>query len=257
MKKLNSENENCFVDSKKGIKRKLNLNYTKWSNMTYPVGDRDMLMMTSPKRVNIDYLALYSKPSEYRMTEHTAVCFFEYDNVFDGKNGLWNAIYYGDGKLLNKFKERFKGVKYFIMPDYSQFGDGLDTMNAYNANRARIVATWLSVECDAICIPLITYANEKSFEYIFDGLESCEVVSFSLKGSLIKENQLDLLEKAIDLTLERLPLLKQIIVYSVSSNDSRVYGIFQKAADKNIEILIPNNLLKERNAALKKAKTAN
>lgn len=229
------------------LMKKLNLNYTKWSNKTYPVGNRDMLYILSPSKVTIDYMALYSNPKEYHKTANTAVCFYEYDNVFDNKNGLWNAIYYNETKLLEKFKERFANVKYFIMPDYSLFGNGLDPLNAYNLQRARIVAIWLVCECNALVIPNITYADESSFDYVFDGLEDCEVVALSMKGSMINHKQLELLTKAIHQTIIRLTKLNTIIVYSTSTNNSKIFEIFNEAIIKGINIQIPDNILKNRN----------
>lgn len=244
-----SKSKQCLKNTRLNSKliNKLNLNYTKWSNKTYTVGDRDMLYVVSPSKAEIDYLALYSKPSEYHKTANTAVCFYEYDKVFDGQKGLWNSIYYDDKKRLKEYKDRFSGVKYFIMPDYSMFGDGLDTSNANNLQRARIVSIWLLFECNALVIPNITYAEEKSFKYMFDGLEDCKIVAFSTKGSMSNTLQLRLLEEAINYTVERLPKLNTIIVYSVTVDDLKTLSVFRKAIDKDIRIIIPNNLLKERN----------
>lgn len=70
---------------------------------------------------NIDYLALYRDKSEYLKTQNTAVCFYQYDHMFDGIHGLYNSIIYQDEKRLNKFRERFKDAKWIIAPDYSLF----------------------------------------------------------------------------------------------------------------------------------------
>lgn len=232
------------------LQKKLNLNYTKWTNKTYTEGDRDMLHVISPSEADIDYLALYSKPGEYHKTKNTALCFYEFDNKYDGKNGLWNAIYYGEEKLLDIYKKRFNGIKYFIAPDYSVCGDGLETTNAHNINRARIVSIWLTIECNALVIPNITYADEKSFKYNLDGLEDCNVVAISTKGSLNNPEQLALLKKALHLVTNKLEKLRTIVVYSVSNDNSKVLDIFQLAIEKGITISIPDNLLKLRNLAL-------
>lgn len=65
-----------------------------------------------------DYIALYSQTSFYHKTEHTAVAFFQFDEDFDGKFGLYWAIYYNVEERLTYFKERFKDVKYVIIPDF-------------------------------------------------------------------------------------------------------------------------------------------
>lgn len=48
-------------------------------------------------------------------TENTCVCFYQYDHVFDGIHGLYNSIIYQDKERLEKFRERFKNVKYIIV----------------------------------------------------------------------------------------------------------------------------------------------
>lgn len=247
---LNNKKKFVFSGPNSNLQKKLNLNYIKWTNKTYTMGDRDMLRVISPSNIDIDYLALYSKPFEYHKTENTALCFYEFDDKFDGKNGLWNAIYYGNERLLNEYKKRFNGVKYFIAPDYSLCGDGLDTTNAYNINRARIVSIWLTIECNALVIPNITYADEKSFRYNLDGLEDCETVAFSVKGSMNDYQQLTLLKKTLYMVINRLAKLHTIVVYSVSTDNGKVLDIFQFAIAKGITILIPDNLLKLRNLAL-------
>lgn len=242
-----SQKDSKKIRPKSYLKRKLNLNYIKWTNKTYTIGDRDMLHVVSPSVVNIDYLALYSNPKEYNKTAKTAVCFYEYDDVFDGKNGLWNSIYYNDVKKLNEFKKRFSNVRYFIMPDYTMCGDGFDTTNAYNIQRARIVMLWLVEECNTLVIPNITYADKRTFDYMFSGLEDCQIVAFSTKGSMKNKHQLNLLKEAIHHTIIKLAKLHTIIVYSVSTDNSKILDIFSEAITKNIKIIIPNNLLKERN----------
>ncbi|GHU51391.1 hypothetical protein FACS189459_7040 [Bacilli bacterium] len=66
-----------------------------------------------------DYLCLYSEFKNYHKTEKTCVCFFQEDKIFDGQNGIFNSIIYKNEKALNRIKERFSGINYFISPDYS------------------------------------------------------------------------------------------------------------------------------------------
>lgn len=163
---------------------------------------------------------------------------------------MWNAIYYNDSKLIEQYRERFKNVKYFISPDYSQIGDVPFWLNLFNLQRSRIVSLFLVQELNKLVYPLITYSNENSFEYMLDGLEECNVVAFSLKGALKTNEQLDMLKKAISITINKLTKLTSIIVYSVSLYDEKVRDLFSSAINKGIEIIIPNNILMERNKVL-------
>lgn len=256
---MNENTENCFAfdgliadysNKTRKIKKKLLLNYTDLINRTICSGGYDFPKLLSPSFACIDYLALYKDRKEYCRTSHTCVCFYEFDSEFDGKNGLFNAIYYSDKRQLDKFKERFKDVRYFISPDYSIIGDSPEAMNIYNIFKARIVSLWLTIECGKLVIPNITYSTEKSFEYAFDGLEDCQIVAFSCKGSLRKQRQKALLKKAIEATITKLTHLKQIVVYDVSRNNSLVNELFSCALKKGIEIIVPNNKLKYRNIIL-------
>lgn len=245
------------MKKKKNLIKLLNLNFTKYTNQTYLVGKYDLPYVTCSDVVNPDYLALYSETNNYFKTKNTCICFYLYDNIFDGIKGIYNAIYYDDEKLLAKYKERFKGVKYAIAPDYSQCGDIPRYENIYRLAKARIVSNWLLLECNVLVIPNVTYANENYFDVMLDGMESTEVVAFSVKGLLRDLSEQELLLKAIKHTVDNLVFLKKIIVYSVSTSEEKVMSLFEYALSKGIEIIIPNNILKERNIINKKVVVSN
>lgn len=252
MFKYNSNNLNSLSNqyNEEDLKDKLNLEFMDLINKTICCGLYDMPQVLSPKHVNIDYLALYSDKFEYTKTNNTCLCFYEYDKVFDSKNGLFNAFYDNDIKLLNKYKIRFKDVLYFISPDYSMCGDIPEVINIYNIFKSRLVSLGLTLLFDKLVIPNITYASRKSFSYMLDGLEDCYVIAFSTKGSLKDKRQKELLIEAIKYTVDHLHNLKQILVYDVSSDNSKTLELFYYATSKGIEVSIPNNLLKERNVTL-------
>lgn len=232
------------------LKDKLNLKFLDLINKTTCCGIYDMPKILSPKHADVDYLALYSDKFEYTKTSNTCLCFYEYDKAFDSGNSLFGAIYNNDSNLLNKYEERFKDVLYFISPDYSLCGDIPETINIYNVFKSRLVSLGLTLLFDKLVIPNITYASAKSFSYMLDGLEECNVVAFSTKGSLKDAKQRELLSQAIEYTVDHLHDLKQIVVYDVSKDNSETLKLFDYAASKGIEILIPNNLLKTRNIIL-------
>ena len=240
---------------KNNLKKLLNLNIVDFTNQTYSCGKYDLPYVRCPSNITIDYLALYSEIQNYHKTENTCVCFYQYDLKFDTIKGIFNAIYYNDEKLLAKYKERFKGVKYAIAPDYSQLGDINRIENLYRLFKARIVSIWLILECDVLVIPNITYANENYFDAMLDGMEETEVVAFSATGSMRENDERELFLKAIKITVDGLPKLKKIVVYSVSIDDEKVLKLFEYASLKGIEIIIPDNILKERNVINKEVKS--
>lgn len=231
---------------RQSIKELLNLNFVDYTNKTYYLGKYDLPYVKCIINVVFDYLALYSEVSDYHKTINTCVCFYQYDNVFDGICGLFNAIYYNDVSLLNFYKKRFEGVKYFIAPDYSQVGDAPVVECLYRYFKARIVSLWLTLELGAVVVPNITYGNYESFSDMLIGLEDSNVVAFSLKGSMKDIEQKKLLIDAIKYTVDKLKL-DCIVVYSVSTEDDKVYNLFSYAISKGIKVIIPNNSLKTRN----------
>ena len=229
------------------LQRLLNLNYLKYTNKTVSSGKLDLPKLHCTTTIYPDFLALYSEKKLYKKTDKTAVCFYQFDSLFDGHNGLFNAIYYNQKKRLDFFKKRFEGVKFFISPDYSELGDIHNVENYYRLFKARFVSLWLMFELGAIVIPNITYAKEEYVDFAFDGLEDCSVVAMSTKGHIKEEVEYERLKQKISHTIDKLNNLKAIIVYDDCGDDKKTREAFSYASYRGIEIIIPNNTLKERN----------
>lgn len=240
---------------KNNLKELLNLNFVDLTNKTYLIGKYDLPYVRCPNVMNPDYLALYSETCNYFKTEFTWICFYIFDKKFDTIDGIYNAIYYNDQAKLEKIKKKLKGIRYAIAPDYSQCGDIARIENVYRLFKSRIVSLWLLFELDIIVVPNVTYANENYFDVMLDGMENCNTIAFSVKGSIRESKQRELLLKAIKITVDKLINLNKIIVYSVSINDEKVKKLFEYASSKGIDIVIPNNILKERNIILSEAKS--
>lgn len=232
---------------KKNLKKLLNLGLLDYTNLTPKYGEYDMPYVCCKSLPEIDYLATYSQPGTYFQTPNTAVSFCEYDLHFDGLYGLWNAIYYGVAELQEFYLERFKGVKFFIGPDYSKCGDVSEIENIHRQFRSRIVLIWLSMNLHATAIPLVTCANEIGMKYMLDGMNDCNVVAFNAKGPMGDPKQLDIFIKSIKYTVDNLPNLRMIIVYSSSPDIEKVRSLFQYAIDAGIDVRIPDNMLQSRN----------
>ncbi len=235
----------------KDLKKLLNLQYLRFTNKTYSVGRHDLPELRCDTEVLPDYIALYNHPADYNKTPNTAVAFYLYDDTFDGIDGLYNAIYYKDEKLLKYFKERFKGVKFFIAPDYSQLGDLDDIENHYRIKKARVVALWLTMELGAIVIPNITYPTIDSLWFYLNGLEECTVVAFSTMGYVDDEVERDFLIEAVKQTVDKLSL-NTIVVFDICGDNDAVNRIFAYAIKKGIKIVVPDNIMKLRNSARKR-----
>ncbi len=256
MRKLTSKtvdkNGNVMRVSK-DMKSLLNYNILRLLNKTRRVGWLELPVIHCHTDVVPDFLALYKEPSLYNKTENTAVCFYCYDNEFDGKNGLFWAIYFNDSKRLEYFKLRFKNVKIFITPDYSVFNDVHKIENLIRLWKARIITLWLSIELGAIVIPNASYICEDEFQLFFDGLEGCETIAFSIKSHTRSRRERRLCEKAIEYVADHFNKLKRIIVYSACGKDETCLRMFKYAINKGIQVFVPKHTLLERNKKLMEA----
>lgn len=231
--------------NKKDMIKKLNLNYTTLTSRTIkePVENFPLITNKFFPELMPEYLVLYSEKSLYGM-EKSAVCFYLFDDEFNGQHGLWCSIYYNNKKDLNYYYERFANVKIFIEPDISQV-DCIEIIeNKYRIFQNRIMSLWFIHQINAWVIPNITFAGRYSFEYMLLGIEECEVVAFSLKGSMKHSNDMEEYIDAIKYTVDHMRKLKAIIVFSTSKYDEKVLGYFKYASDRGIHIFIPNNTQK-------------
>lgn len=229
------------------FKKRLNLNILNLLNNTTTSGWLKIPKVYCKDITDVDFIALYTEPGLYTKQPNTIISFYNYDIKFDSIKGLYNAIYYDEKKLLNKFKERFKDCKLFISPDYSECGDVHVIENIYRIFKARVVSIWLTMECNAIVVPNITYSNREMFEIMLLGLEDVETVAFGTKGNINNKEERLLLIDAIKYTVDNLSKLKTIIVYSSCKRDETILEVFKYASDNNIKIIIPSNTLQIRN----------
>ncbi len=191
-----------------------------------------------------DFIALESEPGLYNVNNKTCVAWFKDDGIFDTIDGLYNAIIYKDTELLKYYKERYTNVKIFISPDYSLYGDFDLTVILNNLRKQIVVSLWLIFENDAIVIPLMTYANEESFNWCFEHIMLNSSVAISLKG-VMSEPDKSLFKKALKRLIDtRHP--KSLIVYSVSKDESTKV-MLDYAYKNNMDVYIIDNTLLRRN----------
>ena len=148
------------------------------------------------------------------------------------------------------FKERFKGIKYVIIPDFSELGDIHKIENNYRLFKGRIIGLWFMFEVGAVVIPNITFPTEESADFALDGYGDCSVVAISTKGHMDDPAENSRLKANIRLTVDKLPNLKTIIAYDVCSTNDATLDTFSYAIERGIEVVIPDNTLKNRNMTL-------
>lgn len=229
----------------KDLARLSNLNYLQYTNRYGYKGEFDLPNICcwddSPL---ISYLALVGEKREYKPDD--CICFYSYDEYFDGKNGLFNNIYYGDEKRLKKFAEKYAGVQYFIAPDYSIHRDAPLIENAYRAYKSRIVSTYLMSELHKIVIPNISFVDEKTKEFALTGISRRSTVCISTKGLMNGRENRKLLDYIVEETLKAIrPAC--VILYTVTADEKKLEPIIRRIKAYGADCLSPDNLLLNRN----------
>ena len=105
-------------------------------------------------------------------------------------------------------------------------------------------------EIGAVVIPNITFPTEESADFALDGYGECSVVAISTKCHMDDPAENLRLRENIRLTVDKLPNLKTLIVYDVCSTNDATVETFSYAVQKGIQIIIPDNTLKNRNMTL-------
>lgn len=242
------------MSNKNNLQKKLNLNYTWLASQVYKEGPYDIPILHCKDDYIPDFIALYSETGIYHKTKYTTICFHQNDDVFNGIDGLCNAVYYDNKARLKYFKDRFADCHYFIMPDCSLTYDQDSWDIIFRTALMRLTCLWLTFELKAHVVPLITYGIDDTFNLMITGLKECETVAFSLKGSLLEKYKEEQLKRVIKYTVDNLHNLKSIIIYDDCMEDETVYKLFEHATNKGIKLLIPPNTLKNQNRGKKVAK---
>lgn len=226
--------------------KRLNLSFLSCTNCTHLIGEFEMPALYCNSKVLPDFLALYSEPGNYHRTPLTGVCFYSFDNVFDGPNGLYWAIRHGVKDRLDFFRERFKDVHFLITPDYSILGDIPRIENLRRMFDARLVGVWFQTETDAVVIPNISFLDEEDAPIALAGLEDCTMVAISTKGHMNSNSKRERMEANIHIVVDTIHP-SAIIVYDTCASDENARALFRYAEGQGVNVIIPPNTLKACN----------
>lgn len=149
--------------------------------------------------------------------DNTFVCFYEYDKVFNNRNGLLSVILFNDTRLLEKFKKRFAGVAGFISPDYSIYESMPKCIKIARTVESKIVSCYLVETFKKPCIPNISFNNKDDIEFVFDGIDKHSIIAMSLKGKLKEELERENVKQNIKIVCDILEP-KAIVFYNVSTS---------------------------------------
>ena len=137
-------------------------------------------------------------------------------------------------------------MRFAIAPDCSECGDVDLLENLYRLKRSRVISLWLTIELGICVIPLITFPSLDFLPFVLEGLKECSVVAFSTKGYINNAEERAILASAVKTTVDTLNI-KKIVVYDVCEANEKALALFDYAIQKGIQVVIPDNMLKNRN----------
>lgn len=248
MKKLSCKRickDGTVERASRSLANELNYGIADLLNQSF-LNDHDLPIHHCDPKVYPDFIALDREPALFHKTPLTAVAFYAYDRSFDKINGLYNAIYYKNKKLLEKYKERYKGVSFVIAPDYSMFNDIWKYENDYRLFKTRIIMLWFVLEIGAVVIPNAIYLSIDKLSEFMSGFESCTVMCFSTKSHIRYARDRQQIKDTVKYVVDHFPL-KTILVYSVCGKDETSLCLFEYAISKGIDVRIIDNTMRRRN----------
>lgn len=193
-----------------------------------------------------DYIALNSEKAKFHLTLATALGFYSYDLTFDKIDGLYNAIYYKNKRLLEKYKKLYSNIRFVIGPDYSIFDNIWMYENESRLLKIRVIMLWFVMEIGAIVIPNAIYVSPDKLPQYLSGFETCTVMCFSTKGHVRYAKNRSRVKETVKYVVDHFPL-KTILVYSVCGNDETSLKLFEYAIAHGVNVRIVDNTLRRRN----------
>ncbi len=193
-----------------------------------------------------DFIALNTEKAKFHLTPATALGFYSYDKTFDKIDGLFNAIYYNDKRLLKKYKNLYANIRFVIGPDYSLFDDIWINENENRLWKIRVVMLWFVMEIGAIVVPNAIYLSQDKLPKYLSGFETCTVMCFSTKGQIRYAKNRARVKETVKYVVDHFKL-KVILVYSVCGKDETSLKLFEYAISRGIDVRIVDNTLRRQN----------
>ena len=135
----------------------------------------------------------------------------------------------------SEYIEILEDYECILSPDFSLYMDMPYSMKIWNVYRSRLIGQYYQ-SMGIKVIPTISWAEEETFEFCFDGIPEGSVVSISTIGVKRDKNALDIWTKGMDAMIEKIKP-STIIVYGGEIKEYN-YG--------NIKVIYYDNKVTER-----------
>lgn len=107
---------------------------------------------------------------------------------------LWNNT--------EKYIKKLRAFECVLTPDFSLYLDMPESIKIWNTYRSRLIGQKLQGE-GIIVIPTVSWADEKSFKYCFDGLPKKSVLSISTVGIKRSSEALNIFKTGVNEMIKR------------------------------------------------------
>lgn len=141
------------------------------------------------------------------------VVFYEHDDRFVR---LWNK----PRKYINVLK-KYKGV---VTPDFSLYRNMPLVMQKWATYQGRAIGVWLQKEGVEV-IPNVRFADERSYDFCFDGVEKNSTVAIGTYGCIKRLTDRAYFENGLQQMVKRLQP-QTIIVYGAAPD--QIFGKYKK-----------------------------
>ncbi len=188
-------------------------------NAQFSKGKYDMPVVRS----NIDELPTslfsYQKVGKKKLDlpPRTALHFYNYDYIFDGNHGIWNALIRGIEFEQGFSLKKLEGFDCIIAPDFSLYLDMPLAWQIWNIYRSRVVVHALQ-ELGYRVIVNARWTDETSYEYCFEGIEKGSIVAVGSYGCSKALADRKLFESGLEEMISRVKPTAIIIYGSITDS---------------------------------------
>lgn len=154
-----------------------------------PVTDAKILNL-----ITFNYAKTCKSPGCYH------VCFFVDDYQFER---IWN-----EPQINLELLKKFKGL---IAPDFSLYRDFPVILNIYNSWRNKLLTAYYQKQGLEV-IPTVSWTDEDSYRWCFDGLPMYSILAISSNGCLKDKTARELFVKGYHAMVERLKPIKVLLI---------------------------------------------
>ena len=174
-------------------------------------------------------LVLWSNRFKCKDKSNYGLVFYEFDCKFDGKDGIYNILKYGNNEEVKKLINELNEFAFVVCPDYSVYGNFPNYKQIDSLSRSREVGYILSSFGVKVIVNYrATY--EWTYELALTGICYNGIVAIGTLGCLKDNESKKLLKDSVKALVEHLKP-RVIIVYGFAPNE-----IFNAAINSGVDI---------------------